>query len=516
MSRFIEQLRERKVIRLALLYCTALFALVEFADIAFPRFGIDDALIDWLLVLGLAGLPVSLVISWFFDARSTDNEESSKVPWATPITLVSAMLLFSFGLLAGIVFDRPFQSDTSPAAATEKTVARIVVLPFTSLDPDASRQYFADGLSEDISAKLGLFKALDVIPSSVTHDLDRSRPDALGRSLEADYVVMGSVRQSAEEVRITGQLIRTPDNRQLWAETFTRKRTAAELFEIQSEVAQRVTAAIADPTGIVYRTHMDELRSRPTESLAAYECVLRGYAYFRIHDDASHALARTCLERAVKIDPNYAEAWAHLAYIYRETYHHNRPGQPGALLRADRALTRALDLDRTLPMTAFAQAMIAFSHGDNVSGLVHAERAVELNPNNATMLATVAIYYAQLGRVDQAVALGNKVVHMHPSPPFWLHMVFATSQFLSGEYEACLESTARWNQPDDVQWHYHRAAALAELGRVEEAQAAVSDLRTLFPAFAAAPKAEISKYLLVESTAGPFLEGLRKAGLQAP
>jgi TolB-like protein len=515
MNDFLEQLRERKVIRLALLYCTALFALVEFADIAFPRFGIDDAIIDWLLLFGLAGLPVSLLISWFFDARPTTPKRGSHIPWATPKTLISATLLFAFGLLAGIVFDRPFQSKEAPEAVP-KTVARIVVLPFSSLDPDASRQYFADGLSEDISAKLSLFKSIDVIPSSVMHELDRSRPDAVGRSLEVDYVVSGSVRQSEDEIRITGQLISPATNRQLWAETFTRKRTAADLFELQSEVAQRVVAAIADPTGIVYRTHLEALRSRPTESLAAYQCVLRGYAYFRIHDDPSHALARDCLERAVEIDPDYAEAWAHLAYIYRETYHHNRPGKPDALNRADQALKKALVLDRTLPMTAFAQAMIAFSQGDNVSGLVHAERAVELNPNNATMLATVSIYYAQLGRVDQALELGNKVVAMHPTPPFWLHMVFATSHYLSGDFEACLESTARWNQQDDVQWHYHRAAALAELGRLEEAYAAVSEIRTVFPAFAAAPGVEISKYLLVESTSAPFLDGLRKAGLEAP
>ena len=276
-----------------------------------------------------------------------------------------------------------------------------------------------------------------------------------------------------------------------------------------------MVAAIADPTGVIYRTHLESLRSRPTDSLAAYECVLRGYAYFRIHDDASHARARDCLERAVEIDPDYAEAWAHLAYLYREVYHHNRPGQPDALARADQTLKRALDLDRMLPMTAFAQAMIAFSQGDNVSGLVHAERAVELNPNNATMLATVSIYYAQLGLTELALELGNKVVEMHPTPPYWLHMVFATVHYLNGEFEACLESTARWNQHDDVQWHYHRAAALAELGRLEEARAVVAGIRTQFPEFAADPRAEIGKYMLVENTLTPFLDGLQKAGLEA-
>jgi tetratricopeptide (TPR) repeat protein len=164
-------------------------------------------------------------------------------------------------------------------------------------------------------------------------------------------------------------------------------------------------------------------------------------------------------------------------------------------------------------MVAFAQAMISFSRGDNVSGLVHAERAVELNPSNATIVATIAIYHAQLGKVDDAISLADRVVAMHPTPPHWLFMTYATAHYLKGEYEDCLAATARWNQENDVQWHYHRAAAFARLGRMGEAAEAVRQIRSRFPAFATAPRAEITKYMLVPSTSEPFLEGLQQAGL---
>jgi tetratricopeptide (TPR) repeat protein len=233
----------------------------------------------------------------------------------------------------------------------------------------------------------------------------------------------------------------------------------------------------------------------------------------RLHDDASHASARECLEYAIELDPDYAEAWAYLAYLYREEYHHNRNAEPDSLQRAARALNQAVELDRNHPMVASAQAMITFSQGDNVSGLVHAERAVELNTSNATILATVAIYYAQLGRTREAVVLADRVLDMHPTPPHWLHMTFATAHYLEGEFQACLAAVARWNQDSDVQWHYHRAAALAQLGRPAEAAAAVDQIRTRFPAFAVNPATEIRKYLLVPETAEPFLDGLERAGL---
>lgn len=511
LSKFLEELRRRKVIRVALIYCAAMFALLEFADIAFPRLGLGEAAIDAVLGLGLIGLPAALIASWFFDVAPSDMAEEGSIPWATAKTLIATVGL----LAAGVIIGALWQFDT----ADEKGLAgepKIVVLPFKNLSDDSSREFFSHGLSEDISSKLSSFPGLTIIPASVTYDLERSDPAAVGRAMDADYVISGSVRQSGGQVRITSRLLDARAGNQVWSETYDRELSAVNLFSVQADVAQRVVATIGDPTGVVSRTGFEASRDRPTESLQAYECVLRGYAYFRVHDDEHHAQARDCLERAVEHDPDYAEAWAQLAYIYREEFHHTRNLLPDPLGRADRAAERALELDASNATLSFALAMIAFSRRDIAAGLARANKAAELNPNNATVLAALAIYYAQCGELDRARDLGRKVLAMHPTVPSWVQMIFATSYYLDGRYEESMEAVTLWNQPYDVQWHFHRTANLARMGREQEARAALEDMLDAFPEFAVDPEEQIGKYMFVDETAEPFLEGLQMAGLAVP
>jgi TolB-like protein/Tfp pilus assembly protein PilF len=511
LSEFLEELRRRKVVRVALLYYAAMFALLEFADIAFPRLGFSDSAIDMVLVIGLIGFPVALVVAWFFDIAPQISGDNASVPWATWKTWVAAVALMALGVIAGALWGLD--------ATTEKTTVtqpKIIVLPFANLGEDPARQFFSDGLSEDISSKLSRFPGLTIVPASVTHEVAGSDHMALGRELNANYIISGSVRQSGDQVRITAQLIDLHGGNQVWADSYDRELTAANLFSLQADVAQRVVAAIGDPTGVLNRVAVAALRNRPTDSLEAYECVLRGYAYLRIHDDESHALARDCLEQAVELDPGYVEAWAQLAYLYREEYHHNRNARPDPLGRAEQAVQRALALDTTNAMLSFAMSMIAFSREDVTAGLAHGEQAAELNPNNATILAAVAIYYAQCGNVDGALELGRKVQSIHPTLPRWVHMIFATAYYLRGEYDQSLEAVALWNQPNDVQWHYQRTANLAQLGRLPEARAALDEMLDTYPKFAADPVTELRKYMLVEETVEPFLDGLAKAGLEIP
>ena len=501
LSEFLEELRRRKVVRVALLYYAAMFAVLEFADIAFPRLGFSDSAIDMVLVIGMIGFPVALLAAWFFDIAPNVSGDNAPVPWATWKTWGAAVALMALGVIAGALWGLD---------------AKIVVLPFVNLSEDPARQFFSDGLSEDISSKLSRFPGLTIVPASVTHEVAGSDPVALGRELNANYIISGSVRQSGDQVRITAQLIDSDSGNQVWADSYDRELTAANLFSLQADVAQRVVANIGDPTGVLNRVASAAIRDRPTESLEAYECVLRGYAYLRIHDDESHALARDCLEQAVELDPDYVEAWAQLAYLYREEYHHNRNARPDALGRAEQAAQRALDLDTANAMLSFALSMIAFSREDVTAGLAYGDQAAALNPNNATILAAVAIYYAQCGKVDGALELGRRVQSIHPSLPRWVHMIFATAFYLRGEYDQSLEAVALWNQPNDVQWHYQRTANLAQLGRISEARAALDEMLDTYPKFAADPVSELRKYMLVEETVEPFLDGLAKAGLEIP
>jgi tetratricopeptide (TPR) repeat protein len=258
------------------------------------------------------------------------------------------------------------------------------------------------------------------------------------------------------------------------------------------------------------------LVSQTTDSLAAYECVLRGYAYLSIHNSETHLAARECLEQAVQLDPGYADAWAHLGYIYKEEVQHNRNLKPNALERALFASQRAVEIDGSNPMARFAMSQTRFSLGDLSAGLAEAEKMIALNPNDATKVAALAVFFVLAGDTDRGVELARRAEPMMPSPPRWFYMIYASAHYQSGEYGQVIEDLSRWNDDgNDVQWHMHKVAALGQMGEISEARLELDRMNELFPAFSEDPIGEMRKFVLSEDVVRKFYEGLKKAGLQA-
>ena len=514
---FLAELRNRKVARVALIYCAAAFAVLEFSEIAFPRLGLPDYAVDVVLRLVLIGLPIAMLLAWFFDASRTPSGGNEKISWVSLPTIAVATALLVIGIVAGTFLSI---GNGEPSEQTRVPVVhgvKIAVLPFDNISGDEERGYFSDGLIEDISTALSRFSDLQVIPSQLTYSY-RNATDLVqaGKELGTAYVIAGSVRLQPSSVRINVQLIDVSAGTELWSESYDRALTAANLFDVQTDVARRVVGTIADSTGVLARVGQRKLRTRPTEELEAYDCVLRSYAYLTIHDDETHRLARSCLERAVELDPAYVDAWAHLGYLYREEYHHYRNQQPDALLRALKTIQHAIDLDASNAMARFAMSMTQFSLGDLPTAKAHAERAMELNPNDATFLAGFAIYFSYAGEVDRGVELARQAQALNPLSPSWLFMAYATSHYLKGEYEECLNALSNWTQGVDTQWHYHRVAALGQLDRKAEAKAALEDLLAFDAVFAEDPEGQLLRYTLTVDTTRSFLDGLIKAGLKLP
>ncbi len=391
----------------------------------------------------------------------------------------------------------------------------VAVLPFNNLSEDANKGYFSDGLVEDISTELSRFTELQVIPSRVTYPY-RGTTDVLAAATElgATYVIVGSVRLSEAAVRINAQLIEVTTGRQYWTETYDREMTIANLFQIQTDVATRVAGTLADSTGVLNRVGSDKNRAVPTDELAAYDCVLRGYAYFALHDDESHLIARECLERAVELDPGYADVWALLAYMYREEFHHKRNLEAEPLKRASQTALHAIDLDPTNATARYAMALTQFSLGNFPAGMAQADRALELNPNDATLMAALAVYITHGGELDRGVELARRAQALNPLTPDWVHMVRAAAHYQKGEYRECLDAVSRWTQGRDAQWYFHKAAALGQLDQRQEAAVVLAELNRIDPSFAGDPIGELRRYLGREELVLLYLEGLEKAGLE--
>jgi TolB-like protein/DNA-binding winged helix-turn-helix (wHTH) protein len=311
----------------------------------------------------------------------------------------------------------------------------VAVLPFTNLSGDPSNDYFSDGLSEEIRNLLAEVADLKVIGRTSAFSLrDTSQgPQAVGHALGVGAILEGSVRQSADRVRITARLIDVSDGSDIWSESYDR--TMTDLFALQDDVASAIIDALRIQIGAY------PARGRPTQNADAYALFLKARLALHVSDVQT---ATAALRQAVTLDPNFAEAYELLAHTYWTDY--LPEGSPIGQLVQDSA-AKALALD---PDLDFARALyLEGDPGNPPADILEAYgRAARRQPNNPEILRTLSWKLAVAGYLSEALAVTKRFVQLEP-----------------------LSSIA----------HRRRYAVLTALGRDEEAQAAVAAAERLDP-----------------------------------
>jgi len=340
----------------------------------------------------------------------------------------------------------------------------------------------------------------------------------VGRELGARYVVEGSVRRGGNTVRVNAQLLDANSGTQLWAETFDRELTVAELFALQDEITAQIIGAIAGSYGVISRTHSEGARTPGTHNLNAYECVLQAYAYEQLLTPEVHAVTRDCLKRAVKLDPTYADAWSKLAFLYADEYAFGYNPRPDSLARALEAAQRAVELDPGSGVTHWHLARTHFWRNEVQEAVSEAERALALNPNNAFVLAAAGAYMAPTGgnNLKRAVQLTSKALRIDPNPPGWYYVPQILFHYDRREYDAALTASLKMNMPKFFHTHVWRSAMYGELGRSADAAASRDKLLQLYPTYAENARRELKKFNVNPALADHVIDGLRKAGLKVP
>ena len=229
---------------------------------------------------------------------------------------------------------------------------KIAVLPFLNLSGDPEQAYFAEGVADQIVTDLAQFKALFVLSTELTAKYqERSAdPQQLKRELGIDYLLTGSVGRDGEQIRLSTRLVDAESGKIVWSDSYRDELTPSNVFEIQDDVSQQVSAIIASNYGVIAEAGQTEAQRQPPTSLAAYDCVLRYYSYQRSFDPQEHARVRACLERAVELDPDYADAWAVLANVYAQEYRFGYNPRPELIPeRSLGAARRAVDIEPRNP-----------------------------------------------------------------------------------------------------------------------------------------------------------------------
>ena len=309
----------------------------------------------------------------------------------------------------------------------------IAVLPFANLAGDPEQEYFADGITEDLITELSRFQEIRVIArnSVLTYKTKPVRIQEVGHDLGVRYVLEGSVRKAGGRVRITAQLIDAATGHHLWAERFDRE--LADIFAVQDEVTGRIVATLA---GKLAESERRRARSGQTENLEAYDCVLRGRELWERFTPEANREARRLYEKAIELDPDYARAYASLAWTYL-VEHSERWGNA-----EDQPLERALELARQGVMVNpashsnhLALGQVCLSKGLYDEALEALETAIELNPNDADGYAFLARALSFAGRPDEAIDLMDKAQRLNPAAPHWYAWNLGMAYYLARRYD---------------------------------------------------------------------------------
>lgn len=510
---FFRQLRRRKVFRVGITYLVVGFAIIEGADLLLPTLRLPPWTYDLVVVLVLLGFPLAIGLAWAFDITP---EGVVRTP---PVGQQSEGA--HDGSAASDAGD-PADERRTPSEATEPLALPqgpvIAVLPFTNMSGDPGDEFFTDGITEDIITGLTRFTHLFVIARNTTFRYKGRSIDVreVGRELGARYVLEGGIRKTSDQLRVSVQLLETRTGTHLWAETYDRALTAGEIFAVQDEITSRVVATLADPDGVLTRSAAPAAQAKPTDSLDAYEAVLRTFSYWRRQTPAEHLEVRTALERAVEIDPQYSHAWACLSMVYLDELRVGFNPLPEPRERILETARRAVELAPANPLAYLALAQAHFFRRELDAFFPAADRAVRLNPNESIALATIGMLTAYAGEWERGMAMVHKAIALNPHHPGWYYLPIAFARYRAGDYGGALRAAQDVNMPGYFPSQMVLAAIYGKLGREVEARAAADQLLDLVPGFAEHAHAVLATWQHDPTLVSDLLAGLQAAGIPIP
>jgi TolB-like protein/Flp pilus assembly protein TadD len=510
---FFDELKRRNVIRVGFAYAVVGWLVAQVADLALESFGAPDWVMKTLLFLILLGFLIALFIAWAYELTPEGIKRAEDVDPNQSIThqtgrkldrLVIVVLLVSVGLL---LFDRfwhdqaitgplptvqgtpqtstsPAQevSTTAPGNITEQTSDKIsdepsvAVLPFVNMSSDPEQEYFSDGISEEILNVLTRIPNLKVAARTSSFQFKGKNLDvaAIGKQLQVNHLLEGSVRKSGNTLRITAQLVETETGFHLWSETFDRK--LEDVFAIQDEIA----AAIALELRTLLSTEFNG-SSTPVD-MRAYELYLKSRGLVASRRPADMLEGITTLNKALEIEPSYAPAMATLAKAYvLLPYFSDKMPTSDAREQARNWAEKSLKIDAQ-NSEALAALAIVYNESDiNPLGAIELlQRAVKLNPGSVVANNFLGDVYWRTGDFDNAMRYELRAAELDPLGP--IHLTdLAALHLLKDDHDMAIKLADRALALDTTFFHayWYLSFAYYYLGDVEQSERVYQDCSAL-------------------------------------
>ncbi len=362
---------------------------------------------------------------------------------------------------------------SSRSSALESADARLslAILPFSNVGSDGANEFFADGMTDELIGSLSRLPRLRVVSRTSAFSF-RGKDVALaeiGSRLRVGFVLTGSVRRAGDRLRLTAQLSRVADDTLLWSETYERQ--LADVFEVQDDLASRITATVRDslgPAGTV-----TPRRAQAPRNVTAYDQYLLGRYHWNKRTAASLREGLACFQRAIEADPGFAPAWAGLADSHALMASNSYAPTGVAFPAARQAAQRAIELDPLLAEGHASLGLVRLNFDWDWEG---AERAlctaIGLNPSYATARQWYSSYLSSMGRFDEAIASARQAVALDPFSIVATISV-GVAHIFALEYDkaAAQLERAMVMEPGFLDAHTWLAAAYFGQGRLDEAVA---------------------------------------------
>ena len=477
---FFSELKRRGLFPVAVAYTVASWLIVQVADVMLPAFDAPEWVLRSGIILLAIGFPIALIVSWIFELTPEGVKRSEELPaeYSSNNPLNKYIVLFIISVLtAGVillVFSHVIDSEetTEPFAATPAENQTIAVLPFVNRSLRQEDLFFSEGIHDDLLTRLAKIESFRVTSrTSVMRYRDTllSIPE-IGTELGATAILEGGVQRSGDHVRINVQLIDATTDLHLWAETYDRELTAANLFAIQSEIARAISSALQTAL-----TPDDEKRLEqiPTQNLAAYEAYLRGRQHLFLRNDEDN-ITQALIEfsESASLDPEFAGAYAGRCEAQLSFY---RLGGDTERFRAGKmACEQALSIDPEMIEVRIALARLYRLDGNPDQAIQEALLVLELKPENAAALMELGISYQLQGRTaesEQALIKATEV-----APGNWQTYDILAGHYLNHSNNPQAKQRAVSNSlkvieliPDSASAYNNLGAAYHSLGQYEAA-----------------------------------------------
>ena len=430
------ELKRRNVLRAAVLYAGAVWALAQGISQLGPSAGAPDWVTRWFLVAAVVGFPFWVAFAWFFEFTPSGLKRESEIDPADSIARSTSRKL-NVGIIAVmavaivlLLTDRfVLHKDVNEVAAIP--AQSIAVLPLTNESGNQDEQYFSDGLSDNLITALSQFAGLKVISRNSAFKFRDSKDDAktIGMKLGVAHLLEGSVQHAGDAVRISARLINAADGSLVWSQQYDRP--YQDLFKLQDDITTAVAGALHAKLlgGADTATQSDR---PPSGNLAAYNAYLQGRFYDVRNTEADARKAIEAYTTATRLDPRYALAYARQSLRWVGLAVTSLDGAPAqqAFTQARAAADTALALEPNLATAHVARGALLLLGDFNWTGAeAEYRRAVQLAPNDGFAKYALSTLLTTLGQLEPAVELVRQALLTDPLHGSWYN---ALARYLSG------------------------------------------------------------------------------------